>query len=465
MLRLAIVSLACWWTSCACAAQPLDLPKAINMGLERNPELLRMRLAIESGQLREADAAMDFRPNVLPEFSSARFGSDSASRLGVRATQKLEWGSVVSASVGEVHSSSDGSHLRPSKRFEIQQPLFRSFGAEANSEVIRQAASASVAARRRYELQRADLVLQVVQTYENILRLREQRDADRQAYERSDALYRVTQAKEGIGKTSRVDTLRVALLRGQAQSRLEAGEKRISSAERDLAGELGLPIDTVFMLDPAPALDLAVPAPDAAIAVALANRLDYAQALQDYDDARRAARLAGRRTMPDLRLTVSYDDFPTTFTSFGSVPFGKPLWFVGLSVGTDFNLARERIAVRQAQIAEASTEQALSILKQAISRQVMQQLDGYERALVEVKIADENLELADRRAKLTKALFDLGRTDSFTVTDAEVSLLEAESQAFSARSDASISAYQLSRVLGRIVDAPEDLKPAHLGSL
>ena len=452
-LAPAIGALLC--ASSALGGPRLDLPEAINDALEKNPELLRTRLAIDSGRLREADAATEFRPNLLPELSYSRFAGEDAVRAGVRATQKLEWGSVVSASVGEVHTAGG---TRPSKRFEVQQPLFRNFGTEVNREPLRQAASASAAAQRRYELQKADLVMQVAQAYENILRLKRQLAADEEAYKRNDALYRVTLAKEGLGKSTRVDTLRVELLRGQAEARLEADGERLATAQRDFAEYLGAAPDAVFDLAPAPMLELAVPRDEEAVDVALENRLDYAQALQDYGDAKRAARLAGRRTMPDLRLTVSYDDFPTTLTSFGSVPFGTPLWFVGLSVPTEYNLARERIAVEQAKIVRTSAGQALAILRRSIARQVLQSLETSRRAAAEVRIAEQNRQLAERRARLARTLYDLGRGDNFAVTDAEVSFLQAEALLFSARTDASISAYQLARVLGRIIEVPSELR-------
>jgi outer membrane protein TolC len=457
-VRLACVGIFLSCPVVAHAQQHLNLSGAIELALKQNPELTRTGMGLESARLREADADLDFRPTILPEFASSRFGSDSASRVGVRATQKFDLGTTVSGSVGEVHSSLDGGHLRPSKRFEIQQALFRNFNAEANRFGIYQAASASIAARRRYELEKADLVLRVVQTYENILRLQYQLSADREAYRRQDALHRLTEAKELAGKTNSVDTLRVALLRGQAEARLEADAERLVSAQRDLTGYLGLPMDTSFDLQAENALELDLPTAAQAVDVALENRLDYIQAIQDYEDARRAARIAGRRTLPDVRLTVSYDDFPTTSTSFGSVPFGKPLWFVGLSVPTDYNLSRERIAVQQARIAEGSAEQAMAVLKTAIARQVMQQLQTYQRSLAELKIAERNLDLAERRAKVARAMFELGRGDNFSATDAEVSLVQAESQLFAARTDASISAYQFARVLGQIVEVPAELK-------
>ena len=113
----------------------------------------------------------------------------------------------------------------------------------------------------------------------------------------------------------------------------------------------------------------------------------------------------------------------------------------------------------QAQVAEKSASQAIELERLLIERQVMQQLEGYRRAVAELRIAEQNFELAAGRAKLAGRLFTVGRGDNFAVTDAEVALSQAESQLFSARSEASVSAYQLSRVLGTLVEAPRELRP------
>jgi outer membrane protein len=455
---LALGALACSLVGPALAQERLDLPQAIAYAVSQNKDLVRARLAIDSGRLLSEQADNEFRPNFMPEFSSSVAGDgERMSRLAGRVTQRLTWGTELSASLGAVTASGD-SGARGSVRLELQQPIFRNFGAEVANEPRLQALSGLAGARRSYESQKADLVLQVVQTYETILRLLQELAADREALQRHEALYRVTKAKEGLGRNTAVDTLRVELLRGQALVRIEAGEERLAAARRDFAVLLGFALERRFELVPGPALELELPAPAEAVNVALANRLDYAQAVQDYEDAVRAARLAGRRLMPDLRLTVSYDENPSTLTSSGTVPFGQPLWFVGISTPLDFNLGRERLAAERARVTQTSASEAIEALKLSIARQVMQQLQAYERAKTEVSIASQNVGLAASRAKLARTLFDLGRGDSFSVTDADVAFFQAQSQLFSARSESTIAAYRVARVVGKIVEAPEELK-------
>jgi outer membrane protein TolC len=269
----------------------------------------------------------------------------------------------------------------------------------------------------------------------------------------------VTKAKEGIGKTTRIDTLRVELLRGQALTRLEADRERLASTQRNFAELLGFSPETMFELQPSPLFEIELPLPESALTTALDNRLDYAQAIQDYDGAERAVQIARWRLLPDVRVTASYDGFATVPTTFGAIPVNQHLFFLGVSSPIDFNVTRERIAVDQAMIAEQSALQAIEILKQSIARQVLQQLQAYRRAKTELNYANQNLELAAARAKLAKLQFELGRIDNFAVTDAEVAFLEAQSQLFTAQSEASIESYQLAHVLGTIVETPQDLKP------
>lgn len=455
-----IASAALLFAVSSAAEEQLDIFQAIKHALAQNKSLAVARLSLDSGRLRVTEAEADFNINFVPDLSSSRTSDQTSIRYGVSGSTRLEWGTKINLGVGGVNVRDGGdSETRGSLRFELQQPIFRNFGRSVARDPVHQAESNYRGVRRKYELQKADLVLHVVRVYENILRLRRQAESDRESAKRNDALYRVTRAKEGAGKTTRVDTLRVELLRGQALARLETGQEHLASTQREFAELLGFPLEKTFELAPAPALDLRVTKLDEAVQIALTRRLDYAQVIEDYEDAARGAIIAGRRLAPDLRVTVSYDDDPTTTTAFGSVPTGSPLWFVGISSSTDFNLARERIALDQAKVTETAAAQSIDLVRRTITRQVQQQLEIYRKARAELDIAESNLAVAARRAKLATTLFELGRGDNFSVTDAEVALLQAESHLYSARADASISVYQLAHALGEIVETPDDLKP------
>ena len=134
------------------------------------------------------------------------------------------------------------------------------------------------------------------------------------------------------------------------------------------------------------------------------------------------------------------------------------IWFFGLSATTDFNRARARTALRNAKIDKTITLQDIKALELSIELQVRQHIRAYELARTEIKIAEINLTNAAARVKFARRLFDLGRGDNFSVTDAEDALFQAKTRLFSTRAQASIQSYRLSRALGTLIAAPSDLK-------
>ncbi|MCZ7599723.1 MAG: hypothetical protein M5U09_20950 [Gammaproteobacteria bacterium] len=124
--------------------------------------------------------------------------------------------------------------------------------------------------------------------------------ADRESLDRAEELLRSTRAKEALGRSTRIDSLRVELQRGLARSRLAANTERLESERQALAELLGLDPDIVLALEPTGIFSIDLPPADEAVERALDNRLDYAQALQDRDDAVRGARIAENLLLPDV---------------------------------------------------------------------------------------------------------------------------------------------------------------------
>jgi outer membrane protein TolC len=448
----------------AFAQEQIDLPQAINYALTQNRELKRSALGIDSSTLRITGARAEFQVSVRPEVGVDFSDGQKSWAYGLRTSKKIDWGTEIimrgRRSASQFESADD--LYRDSIQLELQQPIFRNFGPLIHREAIIQAENALKIALRKFEMQKANLVVEVVQTYENILKLKGQVRSDQGSFKRMDALYRVTKAKEVLGRTTRIDTLRVELLRGQALSRLEASQERLASTQRDFAELLGFSPETVFDLKSTPQLDFKVPVPEEALRIAIENRLDYAQVLQDYEDAIRAVRIADRRLLPDLKLIARNEWFGEGLNASESRHLDENIWFVGLSVDTDFNLSRERVALDQALINQTSSSETIEIVRLSITREVLQQLQAYRRAQAELKIAEQNFKLAAGRSRLARRLFELGRGDNFSVTDAEEAYLQAENQLLFARAEASISGYRLFHALGTVIETPDELKPKPL---
>ena len=368
----------------------------------------------------------------------------------------------VSGGVDNIPDELSGIGLRQgSVQVAISQPIFRNFGRLIHGEGLVQSNNDLKTVQRQYELQKNDLVISVVATYESLLRLRRQVDSEAESFERMDQLHKVTKAHELLGQTTRVDTLRVALLRGEAASRLEIAKERLSSTQNDFVELLGLPFHTQFQLTPVPVLAFEIPEIDAAVRVALDNRVDYAQVLQDREDSVRNVDIARRRLLPALTLTVGHEWQGEGATSSQAFDLNDNIWFFRVSVGTDLNPAVDRANLSKARLRERSSSELIEIVELSIARLVQQHLLAHRRARAELDIAKRNFDLADSRAKLTRRLFKLGRENNFAVTDAESSFIRSENRLFLAQSESVNSGYRLMRALGTLVESPAHLKPAN----
>jgi len=439
------------------AQERLDLDGAINHALQRNRSLIASGLDRDAAAVGIAAAEARFQLSVRPVVELSTSGDDGeAAVAGVDVSKLLRTGAEVSTRL--ISEDPPVGERRERAVLELRQPLFRFAGRLVNEEPVIQATNALKSSRRRVQQQQIDLIVEVVRSYEDILRLERQTLADEKALERADRLYRSTKAREALGRASRIDTLRVELQRGRALSRLEGDREALASARRAFAELLGFQPGTDFTLQPTRLLEVDFGSLDDAARSAYENRLDYAEAIQNLYDASRAARIARRQLLPDVSVVARYEYRNETLV--GGADQDDNVWFLGIRSDTDFNMAAERAAVQQARIGRESADQLISILELRIARELQQRVLAYRRAHAEVKILERNLKHARSRLLLAQRLFEIGRGDNFSVTDAEEAFLRAESDYLTGRANASISGYELLRTMGTLTEVPEDLKPA-----
>lgn len=438
----------------ALAAERLDLPAALNRALSNNLALARQARAVAGAREAQKAAEAEFAFRLAPFATVERDNDGDRYEYGVTLGRKFLTGAEASAGPVVRWTEAADNDPRTVWRIDLRQPLFRQFGALAQGEPLAQARSRSLAARRDLQRQKADLALRVVELYESVLRLERQVAADEAALARLEKLHRLTRVRERQGRATRVDVLRVDLQRGEAKVRLENARERLATLRREFAEALGAPPDAVFELETPPLLDVEIPSVEQAVALALSNRLDYAQVLQDLKDARRAERLARRDLQPDVAL-IARVERDRDADAGGE----ETRWILGLSGQTDLRQAGDRARLRQAELVAASARDTIEILERSIAREILQVIGAYRRARQELDIAERNYRLAERRARLARRLFEVGRGDNFSVTDAEEALTRAEERRYAARAEASVAGYRFLHAAGILLESPPDLRP------
>ena len=447
------------------AQQEILLEQAINTAIQGNRDLKLAGMALESAELSVSDARAAFSFTVRPEGDVGTTEAGDELAYGLSASRKTAWGTRVDVRGQVSKQALEGAddYHRGYVQVQLEQPLLRSLGPLMNRESVTKAESQVMAARREMELRKTDLVIQVVEAYEEIFRLQKQVEFDTRALLRLEKMNKLTSMRERQGRVSRVDVLRVELQYGEARLRLNRTQEQLASVRADFAELLGasdeLSCSAIQNSIPEIGFTNRVVAQD----VALKNRLDYAQVLHDAKDAARGKRIARRNLLPDLSLISRYEQSGSGNSYSAATDLNEDSWFVGLAVESDLLLRQERIRYSQSILDEKTALQTTEIVEAGIRRQVTQAILTYERTHAEVLFAERNYHLAESRATLARRLFEMGKGDSFSVTDAEDALLQAQNQMLQAGSEALLASYRLLRAVGLLIEYPEDLKPAKEG--
>ncbi len=439
----------------------ISLESAINTALTGNRELAALELDLNGRVLAAEQARYQFAFNMRPIAAATTRTESDFFQYGLAGSKQMEVGTEVEVGVrmDETRSDADGRERSGAVFVEVNQPLFRDWGTLVNRENMIQADNRIMAARRVLELRKSDIVVQVVEISQSLLRLQRLIEYESRTIERYEKLARLTRAREKQGRATQVERLRVEFLKGQAEARRANAQEQWHSQQADFATLLGLPPETPLHPEDTPDMRLSIPEREAAASAALSNRLDIAQALQDISDARRGIAIAEKRVAPGLSVIGRYERLGRDRSWNDAWALDEDGWVVGLSTDSDLLLRDERLGLREAALAEQSALLRYDEVDALVRRQVEQALSDCRRADAEWAIAENNLALATRRANLSQRLFEKGRIDHTQATDAETELLDAQTKLLDTRAEAVIAGYRLLRMMGMLLDAPAELKP------
>ena len=443
-------------------AEPLPLPldDAIACALEHNRDLVKGALDVQGSRLAADRARETARGLRIVPAGGAETGSDGDdwnAGLGAEATGSYGTRVAIAAVARQIAVDGAATTRREEVRTEIEQPLLRNFGPLVQNEPIVAANETLLTARRAWERDRSALVVSVVELYEDLIYLRRQIESDEAFAARMERLCALAGAREAQGRAARTEVLRMDLQRGEAALRLETERAQLAVKFQEFADRLGLPLDTAFRLSPPPLLDLDVTDAARALAVALAERPDFAQALQDVETADRQLRLARRNLLPDLRLAARQNTYGEGEEWSDAGRLDQDDWFVGLTADVNLNLRGARLDVARAGVDAEAGRQVAEIVRNRLAVEVNAALSAYRRTRAEVELAARNRELAANRAELARELFAAGRATADSASDAEADGVAAELSELAARRDASVAAYRLLHVLGTLLPAPREI--------
>lgn len=440
----------------------LSLEEAINTALSSNRSLRMTFQSLESRKLNLQNSMNVFSISFRPH-ADIGLKNENTSGAGLTVSKKTGIGTELSVDASTTINEVNGqdSYVNVVKA-DIKQPIFRGFGTDVNLENIKQAENDVKTALREIELNKTDLIISVVENYEQIISLTNSIEIELKTVERLDKFSRLTKAREKQGRSTRIDALRAELKLGEANLRLTGLQEEYKSSMISLADMMGCAPTQAFILRSHDLISVDIPEDEEALRLAMSNRLDYAQLIQDQEDAARGVKIARKNLLPDLNVIASYEKSGqgSDFSSANRLNSG--IWLVSLNAASDLPLRNEKIAVEQATINQRLSLLKLDSIKSTILLQVRQGIASYKRTMTELKMAEENHRLAKQKAEIARRLYNSGKSDSFAVSDAEDELFSAQRQLLDSQMQASISAFKFKRILGTLLEHPEDLKPQNV---
>lgn len=463
MNRLLLTAFAVLPAFVQVVAEPfaITLEESINRAVSNNLSLASLEYSTASSRVILQSRLDRFRLNLTPEIRSERGEAGDTDSAKIVATKQTSIGTAISASAGGARSEpdDDAPFYRSSVSLQIQQPLLRNVGRQVNLEPVRDAERGVLNALREMAIRQTDLIVQVAESHETLLSIQRQLEFQKRTIERLLRLVKLTSAREKQGRATRVDTMRSDLRLGNARARLAALEERLINERASFAELLGEDPSSDFTAVPGDIPVFKIPEVDEAIECSLSNRLDLAQIIDDFEDARRGVLIARRNLLPDLTLIARYELSGEGDTFSASQKLEDDVWFVGFQLSSDVPLRDQRSALASAEITREVSGLKIESVKLAVKKQVRQSISSYERILTEKELAEKNYEIAKNRARLARKMFETGKGDSFSVSEAEDELLAAEEQLLASQAQASIASYKIKRVMGTLIDYPGELKP------
>ncbi len=397
--------------------QVLSLPEAIDLALRQHPSL-------RSGE--EARKAAEAR---VPQAQSAYY-------------PRFDF--AVSAGRNQIFSSSTKQSIQSNDiapTFQGRQLVY-DFG--KTSALVDEARAGVRVSDAELERIREVVVLNVRQSYYTLLQARRLVRVADAALARAELNLRSARGFFEVGTKPKSDVTRAEVEVANARVSVIRARNSVRLAETALANALGLeartPVEVqdILAYDPVP-LD-----PGALLAEALLNRPELVQAQARLDAAR--AQLAGARAeyTPDLSLNGAAGT-----TSFDEPPL-RETWSIALTLSWNlfqgfFTTHKVRETVALVEVARANYD----TLELQVRLEVEQAYIALVEAAERIAATEKAVESAQENLRLAQGRYDAGVGTILDLTEAQLSLTNAEADQVQALTDHKLGLAALDRAVGR----------------
>jgi outer membrane protein TolC len=372
---------------------------------------------------------------------------DSSLRIvnDLRVTQRLPYGGEVSAQLlasatEDLHERVAGENIQTAELiFGADVPLLRGAGMVAREELI-QSERNVVYAAREFERFRREFLFDITTDFLNVIVLQQ---AIVNAEAQVEQLQRFEDRERSLAEAGRVPPFQAGLAVQNtlfAVDTLNSQREGLRLAKDRFKVRIGMPEEQALVIQPTtPGLPTPETDLEAAVRIALANRLDLQNRRDRIDDARRAVNNARNSLLADLDLTADLviptdDEKDRAGLDFD---FEELSFRAALALSLPLDREIERLNLREAQIQLERSIRNYERFRDTVAVEVRSAVRNIDRSEFSSTLQAQNVRTAERRLASIEAAPD--RADARDRSDSANDLLDARNDYLDARRDVQLS--------------------------
>lgn len=433
----------------------LSLPAAVDRALSSNRSLMAAKMSLHGDRYLIDAARAEFEPKIGPTVTLGRIGNSalfpngggSNNSYGILLRKKYEVGTTISGGPSYNRAANTSN---TTLNLAVTQPLLKGAGAEVNLDGVHRAEYSVASSKLRLEQTKISTVLETIATFYDANRQRRIVALFESLCEKLRQHATITRSKEKTGLAGSMDTYRAEISLKDAEDALSQTEnsyltlmgklKYFLSLEQDAELDLVLPTPPILKIEN-PEMD------------AEKNNLELAQAQAELEEAERAVRVADDATLPDVSLQLNYgqanrsDPFVAQY-----LPTTYQTWNISLQSSSDLFRSAEKSNYYKAKMTADMVRVNLQQKKDDIKRQIRQQVSYIAAARERSAIRAAQIKQAEGKLALAEVKFRNGMADNFSIIETETELQNARIGLLTEEADYALSVYRLAAIAGHLFD-------------
>ena len=392
------------------AAETLTLDECLVIAEAYHPSMASATASVSADRGRLTQAVVGDRFTISGKASTGRSGSD-----GKDESSSFSAGATASLKIFDSNKS----------KYSIEAQENTLFATEESAEQTRRDVRANVKSAYTGLLLYYETLNQRAESVRAFERHLEQATGFYEAG--SKPWYDVTKAQVDLGNA------RLALV--EAQSNIDVGKAELQNA-------MGVIIEEDFELAPTK-WDVTPEMERDAVEFAMENRADFLAAAYKVEASRATIGAEARASSPSISLSGGYDGSGSHVANLDKG------WNVGLNMSipiVDGGETKARVETARANL--ASQEATYEKLRQDIILDVRKVLSDLKKARERIALSEVTLANAEENRRLAEGRYETGVGDALEVTDALVSLTEAQLTKYQAHNDLLTAVIDLEKAVG-----------------